>query len=437
MPEQLALFPSSVVLNGIDYFLLQMDRIMLRTTGKHNICLFVVELADRIESKFLQQQLAKIPAYRWITALRMRRGMFFSLCKWVIDDKAPLPAIVEHQLSGQCSLHDILSIQAIDAEQQPPFKVALLQPPNGGSMLLFTWHHALLDAHGGERLVHYLGSQRSAEQPAWIEPQVLQLPLMRRATDTLAMKRFVYERSAAPLLSLYRGNHRETTLRYRLRRFSVQQSGVAEQRAREHGAGFLISAFYLAAAACAVARLQQRRRAPDGDILVPVPQDQRRRGAKGPLIGNQVSFLFYRLPKTALSDLRTCTTELVRQMTTLMRSGNPAKYRQMMDFLRRVPGPLYRFLLKSPTSGLMGSFFYSDTGNSLQDYQQLFNMPVQSAVHYPPTGCPPGLTFVYSLFRGQLQITIGYMEEVVNSQEMQQLISDLDAALLGEDHNVA
>ena len=64
MLEQLALFPRSVVLNGIDYFLLQMDRIMLRTTGKHNMCLFVVELADRIEPKFLQQQLAKIPAYR-------------------------------------------------------------------------------------------------------------------------------------------------------------------------------------------------------------------------------------------------------------------------------------------------------------------------------------------------------------------------------------
>ena len=137
-----------------------------------------------------------------------------------------------------------------------------------------------------------------------------------------------------------------------------------------------------------------------------------------------------------LLDLGQCTSELVRQMVALMRTDFPDNYLIMMDLLQRIPGPLYRLLMKSPTAGLMGSFFYSDTGDSLQDYTNLFNRKVRSAVHYPPNACPPGITFIFTRFHGTLQITIAYMESVINRAELDQLIQHLRADLLGTDADI-
>jgi hypothetical protein len=78
----------------------------------------------------------------------------------------------------------------------------------------------------------------------------------------------------------------------------------------------------------------------------------------------------------------------------------------------------------------MASFFYSDTGESLQGFDQFLNISVKSAIHYPPVMHPPGITFVFSRFKGALKITLGYMEEVVSEDEVEQIIATLRSTLL-------
>jgi hypothetical protein len=148
-----------------------------------------------------------------------------------------------------------------------------------------------------------------------------------------------------------------------------------------------------------------------------------------------VTFLFYRLPKQLLLNTQDCTVELINQMKQLMRSDNPNHYVIMMDFLRRIPGLFYRMMLKAPTKGLMASFFYSDTGDLLQDCDHLFGSSIKKAVHYPPNLYPPGMTFVFSRFQGRLQLTLAYMESVINEQEVDQLFVELSTVLLGNDAN--
>jgi len=431
MPERDSQFPDSITLNGADYFCLQLDSLMWKSSGKRNVCTFVVTLPERLALEDLHQQLSRHPAYQWICQLRLTKGLPFSLAKWTRDPKAELPAIHEYQIESGDSPPEHLLSTALDIKNQSAFKIDLLQCAEAGSLLIFTWHHVLMDARGGEAFIRYLGTTDSLIQPDWIANEDIKLPLKSRANIASDMKRFLYDTSSVTLLSLYTKSMIKPLGRYRVLSFTPQQSLTINERARQQGAGFLVSAFYLAATAYAVAQVQKQRGIGDGDALVPVPLDKRKRGTQGAVLGNQVSFLFYRIPNAVLVDVRACTAELIKQMKTLMRAESPGHYTIMMDFLRRMPGFFYRRMLKAPTKGLMASFFYSDTGDSLQNFDVVFGQSVSSAIHYPPNMYPPGLTFVFSCFQGALQITFGYMEPDLNAAEVELLLTSVRSALLG------
>lgn len=434
MAEQPHQFPTEVTLNGADCFLLQLDYLMLRTSGRNNVCTFVVSLEERLELKALEQCLLSHHLYQWATRLRLANNFPFTLARWTFDDNLPLPQIKQFQLvEGKSTLEDYLATE-IDIKNQPSFKVDLLQTDDAKSILIFTWHHVLMDAHGGESFVRSLGLKKTVKADELLNSESIDLPLKDRAHIAQEMKQFLNDTSQLPLLSLYKKpswlTKPQATLRYRVTSFTDQQTQHIAHVAREQGAGFLLSAFYLAATTCAVAYIHKKRGSEQGDVLVPVPLDRRKRGDDTPLIRNQVSFLFYRIPQQVVSDVKACTAELIEQMKTLMRTDSPQHYLIMMDFLRRIPGLFYRIMLKRPTKGLMASFFYSDTGESLHGFDQFLNHPVTTAIHYPPIMHPPGITFVFSRFKGALQITVGYMEEVISEDEVDQLLAQLRSTLL-------
>ena len=157
-------FPKQFQFNGVDYFLYQLDRIMYQSSGNRNICTFVLELEGILEQQQLQQILADSPAYRWIVGLRMRQGFPFTLVRWCSDADARHPAIIEHYLQEGDDLPDTLIGQQLDIRNEPAFKIDIVQRPGECTQLVFTWHHALMDAHGAERFIHYLGVPDKSNQ---------------------------------------------------------------------------------------------------------------------------------------------------------------------------------------------------------------------------------------------------------------------------------
>lgn len=429
-------FPKQIILNGADYFLLQLDQIMLQSSGRRNVCTFVLELEDQLDHLAFEQSLLNNSAYRWICSLRIKKSPPFLLTQWVTDINAEIPTVAFHRLPDAQPIPGNLLASEISPESHSPFKVDLLQMPDKGAIVIFTWHHSLMDAHGGESFIRFLGGAYSAKKMGWVQENQPHMPLGQRAQIAHNMKDFLHHVSRLPLLSLFNKKTINPTLHYKVMSFTVEQSQLIGERAGYHGAGFLLSSFYLAATACSVAHIKQKNGSVDADVLVPIPLDRRKRGADAPIIGNQVSFLFYRIPQKTLSDLKVCTTELMQQMKQLMLSEKPDQGVIMMDFMRRMPGFLYRILIKQPTAGLMASFFFSDTGDTLANLKQLFNKNIKSAMHYPPTMYPPGMTFVYGYFQGKLNITFGYMQEVIDDAEVEQLLQHLRNELLGKSNRL-
>jgi hypothetical protein len=432
MTEAITDLPRQFSCNGIDYFLYQLDQLMFAAGGKRNVCALAVELDGALDRTALQQQLSQRPVYPWLTGLRFQPGLPFALGRWRHNPNVALPEIIEHHLPDYQGIPDALLDTPIHPCRQPPFRIELAHLPEERSLLFFAWHHSLLDAHGAERFIHSLG-HRDAGQPQWLQqasptdrPSIVQ-----RANIARDCKRFLFESSEPPLSSLYSEQKSQPiTQRYRVLRFSAQETREITANAQRLGAGFLVSNFCLAATVCAAAAIQLQRNSLHGDYLIPVPQDRRQRGAAGPVIGNQASFLFYRVSREVLTDLRACSKALTEQTAQQIRQQMPGNFLIMMNLFRRIPGPLYRFLMKQPTAGLMASLYFSDTGDSMQDYQTLFDLPVRSAVHYPPNIYPPGVTIIFTRFRGALQITFGYMQEVLQENEAQQLLDNLRGLLL-------
>ena len=82
----------------------------------------------------------------------------------------------------------------------------------------------------------------------------------------------------------------------------------------------------------------------------------------------------------------------------------------------------------------MSSLHYSETGESLDLYKQLFSSAVVNAIHYPPSMYPPGITFVFSRYQGTLQLTLGYMKSVLSDAEVKHLLAELQLGLLGSEN---
>ncbi|MDA0989647.1 MAG: hypothetical protein O3A51_02705, partial [Verrucomicrobia bacterium] len=191
------------------------------------------------------------------------------------------------------------------------------------------------------------------------------------------------------------------------------------------------SHYYLAACARAVTTVVAERGDPVGDIVVTLPQDRRRRGAAGPILMNQVTFLFYRIPAAALDSMSGTVAELAKQMMDLMRQDFPALFLRMMLLFRYLPPWLHRFLLQQPTRKRMASFFFSDTGHSLDGFTHFMGVPVLTASHIPPNMVPPGLTFIFSRCQGRLAISLGSTAEDIRSEERDRLVDQLRRELLG------
>ena len=125
------------------------------------------------------------------------------------------------------------------------------------------------------------------------------------------------------------------------------------------GAKFGRSPFYLACSARAVKEILVQRKSVVSNFWIPVPQNQRKKGALGPLLGNHLSFLFYRLNTTTLESLRNSVISINDQMVNQVRNGIPKAYDVLMNFLKRIPSSLYYQLIKGPQGGSLSGFLFT------------------------------------------------------------------------------
>ncbi|MCB0521549.1 MAG: hypothetical protein H6577_06020 [Lewinellaceae bacterium] len=426
-------WPDSLPLNGSDYFQLLLDRHHRRQGLQGNVSRFAVEVEGKLDAAALERTVNGDPLFIWLHSLRLKRRLPFQLPQWK-QVKANRPVSIgihEVFLKGH-GIPGVLFETDIRPHSDPPFRLDLVFHQNNRTTLFFTWNHVLTDAQGAEILIRHLGKAIGDGQVQFFAKEETELPIREQVGHARKVRDFMFDGQETGLSLLLEKSGHPQANRYRVLRFTETETAQVNANCKRYGIRFGRSPLLLAAAMRSFHALLKHKGKTNHNIWVPIPQNQRKKGAWGPLVGNHVSYLFYRLFPQHLETMQSAADAIGEQMMGQMRSGIPASYGIMMGLSRRLPLWLYGYIAKSPTKGALASFFFSDTGNTLDDFTNFCGLPVSDAVHYPPNGGYPGFTVIFMGFQQKLQAVIAYTEAGVSEAELSIFEASLRENLFGK-----
>lgn len=413
--------PRRVLLGGADWFMVTMDRHMRRTVGIGGVCHLWLRLETPVAD--LNARLATHRTWSWLRSLRLRGLPPFIRPAWVVSGTAD-PGVTElGALADDVALLDRLKAR-MDIEVEAP--VALTTATVAGApVVVLSWHHALLDAKGAERLLLDVGGMAPRPLPAVVPAPT---SAWARLWQAKAARDFIYEVSTGGVgwLLPHASSGRDRYLRVRL---SPEALARADVQADRVGAGALRSALHIAAGTRALASLLKDRGQPSRDLLVPAPVNQRRTTE----IGNAISLLFYRVPAAATVDLEGLVRHATEQVRQMIARQLPAATTALLDMCVRLPSWFYGPIVRMPTRGRLATLGVSDIGDSCHGLTTWCGAGVVDVLHVPANLNPPGVSLVFTRFRGAQDIVLRWRSELATDDEIATFMARLHADLEGTD----
>ncbi|HEY2330181.1 MAG TPA: hypothetical protein VGI63_10265 [Verrucomicrobiae bacterium] len=415
-------------LNGPDYLMLGFDHELRRHGFAGNSCQMALELGAAISPGALRQRLAVLINSHPI--LRARPGGII-FPKW----KMARAAIVYPQV--RVHRHDPGLLQTLFNEPLAMRRGELLRfdliERDGGRMtLIFTWAHALLDAPGAEQFLAVIGNEELS-LPALGLPPPVRARLCLRERLRLAWKYLHHiDRlgKTAPRSIGIRNPAAPANLRYRVEKFSSEETA----RIRAHGrrlAGVLGDAqFHAAVAMVELSRLHQRLGIPTPSYVLPVSVGLRPKGALAPLFGNQITMLMLQFLPDQLDSVASAVTSLKTQTAQALRTGLLESGVVLGEMFRFLPLPVYMGILKQGLRGEICSLFYGNTAAVNPHLEIFLGVAVEDFTHVAPVTPAPGIGVIFYYFRGGLRVTVLHSLKVLNEIEAAEFSARLRARLL-------
>ena len=424
----------SIALNGVDNFMLAMDRSMRASGSRGNICHLIITLRPDADLSTAGLRLLAHPTFRAVTSLRLKTGLLLSR-RWVSCAAPPTQLKTIRECRSDQELHALILARSLDIAHESPFGVTPLPNYTNGPSLLFYWHHALCDAHGGERLVKALAETTTGDIVGALTPSNESLPPVKeRLLRAHKVKRMIFEKARGGISRLAPAPKGASAPRFHLHTFSPEETRSIERTIGHLTGGMFPTAVCLAATARAFASATSVGTSSTEPLFVPVPHDIRRSSKQQSPLTNQVSVAFFRVSSPLERSLASVSNEIIQQLHDSVAEGY---HHGMIDFfrlIRRLPLSLMWRVIESPTKGHPASFYYSDIGSSLSSLAVFDGSPVARATHYPPVLSPPGFTAVWSKYRDSLEVAFCFDGEVLNDTALARITQHLSNDLIrGED----
>lgn len=386
--------------------MLAMDGDIRRHGGCGNICHLLVRFAAGTDIEPLRQAIALHPIFGFVSSLRLvyrllRAPLWRPTTSPTTTDPCPT-----YSWSTMGELEGWVLTHSIDGTKEAPFGCLALPLLNEGPTLLFYWHHALCDAHGGERLVSLI-SKLNYPSSTDIIPNRANTPSLavaiRRAHAT---KKRIYELAREPRSqpAPTQQPHKERRI-YRKISFSPEETSAIDELSKTATGGVFPTAMYLAATSRALSTLGAGYDSAT-PFFVPVPHDIRRVTRQQSPLTNQVSVAFFRIALSNNNTLLDTTNDIIGQLHDTVAGEHQQGMFDFLRILRWLPLRILWRIIEHPTRGHPASFYFSDIGASLSTLDSVHNVPVVYATHYPPLLSPPGFTTVWSRYRGSLEVTV-------------------------------
>lgn len=157
----------------------------------------------------------------------------------------------------------------------------------------------------------------------------------------------------------------------------------------------------------------------------------RRRGGEGHLVGNELSFLFFKLLREDLDTVEHAVVAIQHQLTEQVRKGSLRYQAAVQRAFRFIPFWLMNAMVGLTTGGRVSTLAFSDLGEERYPVTSFRGERVLRTSHVPPVPSPPGLSVVFLRESGSQRVVFGSYPEVLTSEEMQLLPGRISRLLTG------
>ena len=392
---------NNILLTGADSFILAMEKKAEIKGTSGNICRYVMELEGRLDFPTFCSKMNANPTLQFLASLKIQKTTPLTRPKWVTGKKENI--YIDKWESNYFIPQQVLS-KKCELDKGPLFFFDIVYRENGNTCVVFSWNHLLMDGYGVLLLLRHLTS--NLETKTVIAPtSKFNLESIKGAVKA---KFFIGASKEKPLSGLSpHAKPKEVHPNLKVIHFTKEETFDIDLNGPKLGAKFGPSPFYLACTSIAIKETLLARGEQIHNFWVPVPQNSRKKGAIGPLLGNHISFLFYLLGKGNLASVPVAVKAINQQMVQQAKQGIPKAYEALMFHLRRIPYRLYHHYTRGPKSHQsLSSFLFTVAEDHPKDLATFEGMKVIDAYSFPPNIYPPGVTFAFMRFNGCLRVLI-------------------------------
>ncbi len=408
-----------ILLTPADCFMLALEKQHIRRiNAANNTCRHLLELEGQLDVIQFQLNIHSNKNLLRLAYLTAEKKYPLAIPTWKENTpESEIPITVVH--TDTLIPEEIIN-RKISGDNPPLLSFDILLRSNGDSTLIFSWHHLLMDGYGAIILMKQLASGTSNKELQLHDHSEQSRLKWGELINATRAKFFIDRISRKPLSGIFLSKEKNTNTNQKVRiiRFTEEETNQLDKVGPSLGAQFGRSALYLTCAARTVRSLLVEKKIPVHDFWIPVPRDQRKKGALGPLLGNHLSFIFYRLKASCLSSLKQTVSSINQQMVDQLKTNMSRDYDILMRFLRRTPSSLYYFWIKGPKGGSLASFLFTVAADHPTDFLEFNNHKIKDAWNFPSNIYPPGLTFAFMKFQSRLHLMVMYFEEVISEDEM-------------------
>jgi hypothetical protein len=426
---------AEIPLTGCDAYFLALEDLMATGGQGRHTGLTILELAEGLDVAALRDAVRRFSLSHPLLHAKLRRSWFLGVPFWITPKTLSPDAvpILEHSSDTD---RDSFCQKLLGSGGEHFLEIHIL-PSVKKTTLLAKWSHLVFDGRGAELALQEIAhlAQNPSEPPKPVASWGMPFPpapgLVARWAGTRAFVKRHYEMKPSDFRSLGGASLKSGTPRFRVLRFSKDETALLRDRAVRLTGGIFQMPYFFAAAARAHAAVFKVRGESPASFVSPVPVQARKPKARHPIFQNQVTVLHFKLSGSEVDDLEKATTAIHAQFESAVRGGLESSSATMLWWMRRLPTGLYRRFLQRDTGGEIVSFFQSHTGDFLPGVSEICGAPITNGWHIPSVSQPPGSGIFFSEREGRLSATISCREGSLKLDEVDAMEASLRSDLLG------
>lgn len=403
-------------INGADYFQLYLDRENKKSGIEANTVRLLLVFEEKVDLNQLKSKLEKSGILSEINGLQLKSSSFNNYFYWNNAVRKQVSIKIKSWTEEPGKLQPFAQLP-----EGEWLNIELLNGENTDAVL-FHMHHLIADNKGFQQLIQTLNENPNAS--------IQSNPSMNKCKTAFTFFKHTWgmlkpKKGHMLTFSDRKKSNDKVGMKFHL--LSKHENEITALKRVKEGMVFpgastvILNQIISALEKCNYAGHK------NDFYWVPMPVDRRKKGGGAFSLGNQLSFLFYKIDsgQSDTSRLKSMQDQLIDQA----KNKSVVKYEQLTNTMTKFPYPLYKAMLELPDRGKFCSFTYSDLGQNFSNIEQFMGHKLSNVLNFPSIPLVPGIVFVTMQYRDKFHLVLGVMESVVSDDDAKCILNEISSRL--------